>query len=316
MAAGTVTITAVPPPGMTLSSTAASFQATVTLPTLPLYYDALSPLTVGKNLQTTASPSQDTVESLPLTVTSSDPSKVLVSLDGTQAGSASVSLTLRRSVQATVFVQGLADSGTVMLTWSSPGYLPRTQKVNLYPSGFAFGQGSFTTSLKLPVMTVVSPVLIGVGYRVEEPLRGGFGPVTVVLSSSAPGVGTLTPSTLTFSSGGGRQDVKFTPVAAGQRDADGGAAGRIHRSGLVVDRGGGAIAVRILFLFFAGGLLPLLAASTPFRDLFFEPNRGQAPAHARYIARRRARQCCSTTKAWRCASTARRRDRCGCGSMV
>ena len=136
LAAGQATLSLDAPAGYTSNGT---LNVNVAVPSLPLL--SLSPVvSVGNNLQAALSVYQYTVESLPLTITSSDPSKVLLSLDPTKAGSASLPLTLART-PLSVYVQGLAAAGTATLTWSSPGYAPMTSQVNLYPERFRIRAG-------------------------------------------------------------------------------------------------------------------------------------------------------------------------------
>ena len=121
----------------------------------------MQPVTVGANLEVLATASLTSIPQVdvPVTITSGDPSRVLLrdaSADafGNGAGSASITMNVRAGTTSLFpgfWVQGLASSGSVNLTLSAPNYASSTVTVTLTHSGFVLispqGQGAdFTTN--------------------------------------------------------------------------------------------------------------------------------------------------------------------------
>ena len=112
---------------------------------------------IGQNLQTDARVVLAGVApggGLAVTVTSNDPSRLLLSTDPTAAGARSISLSVAGGGRATptFYVQALGSSGNATYTASAPGFGNATQTVTLASSGFVisspFGLGAnfFTTT--------------------------------------------------------------------------------------------------------------------------------------------------------------------------
>ena len=159
-----------------------------------------------------------------MTITSSDPTLVLLSEDATTDGTASIVLGFGTGgLLRGFYAQGLADSGSVQLTATAPGYTSDETTVTLTPSGFAiptFGLPFFpfyctTTSGDTPfevTALVLDPATLKV-IGSAFPLRPGAAPVSVPVISSDTNVGTVSPPT--FNAGDGRQFLTFHPVGLG-----------------------------------------------------------------------------------------------------
>jgi hypothetical protein len=188
---------------------------------------ALQPLTlpnatVGKDLQisTTASLPAATPTNLTVTITSSDPSKVLLSTSPTVSGSASINLSVGAGSAATplFYIQSLAASGTVTLTASGNGYGDGTAVVTLAQSGFYLVPTSLsTTTLSSDSTVAISVATLDANRQIvtAQPLRGGIAPVQVNVTSSDPTKGTIATSPVTFGANSSQGSTTFHPLAAG-----------------------------------------------------------------------------------------------------
>ena len=164
---------------------------------------------------------------LTVTLTSADPSKVLLSTGATTAGSASIAVTFsagNSGSSTTVYAQSLANSGTVQVTASAPGYANGSGSVSLVPSGFYFISGNITTTTLSSddLVRVCSASLNAATLNVaqQDELRGGIASVGVAVSSSNTAVGTLVNSPDGIPGGQGctyqtAPEMMFHPVGAG-----------------------------------------------------------------------------------------------------
>jgi hypothetical protein len=129
----------------------------------------LSDVTVGQNLEAQAMVAMNAAApagGLVISLTSNDPSRVLLSVTPDAAGSPSITLTVSSGfrVSPAFYVQGLANSGVITYTASAPGYDSATGKVTLTESGVViagpakFGNPIRTTlgriSARTPTITV------------------------------------------------------------------------------------------------------------------------------------------------------------------
>ncbi len=183
-------------------------------------------LAIGQNLESlaTVSVGVQTPTDVPVTISSTDPSRVLLSPDGTLAGGPSVGITIvaGQSFSFTGFyVQALDSSGVVMLNVSAPGYVSITTPVALAPSGFVV---SSSAGLGLNFSTdpgTDSPLRIS-SYRLstslapvlEQKIRGGIS-VSVMAAADKSLVGTILGSPLTINGGSSNGNVAFHPIGAG-----------------------------------------------------------------------------------------------------
>jgi hypothetical protein len=177
-----------------------------------------SSLTVGSNLQDVV-----TLFSLPsglsVSVTSSDPTRVLVSASPTVAGQASAVIKGQGPQNTVVYVQALAGSGTASLTFSAAGYQNASITVNLAPVAV-----ELTTPSNLSTLTPLSAPLafqakldtFTSGYSTSAPvLRPGAAPVSVQAAFSGTAIGTLSPSQITFNPGDSTQPFSFQATTPG-----------------------------------------------------------------------------------------------------
>ena len=123
-----------------------------------------------------------------ITVTSSDPSKLLVSDSPKSVGQASATIT-----GSTVFyAQAVDDNGDVTVTVSAPGFDSAAATVHLEPSYFSFGRGgtSFPSNVDYLSTYSTSVYLLhpGNNFLSNESLRPGAGPVTVPITVSDPSI--------------------------------------------------------------------------------------------------------------------------------
>jgi hypothetical protein len=217
-------------PRTTVRSTvlASAFFAVVGLPyALPAATGITAPdVTVGRNLEMYTSvrlPQPAPESGVQLTLTSDDPSRLLLSAAPDKAGSATISLKVRPHLSETpeFWVQGLADSGEATYTISGPGIDIGKGTVKLAPSAILILGPS-----KLPVypttphgnmirVTVVSAALDSSKKVVEEQSVAGGLQLEVDLANSNPQAGTLVASKLTLEGGSSTARTSFQPAAEG-----------------------------------------------------------------------------------------------------
>jgi hypothetical protein len=193
----------------------------------------MPPFSVGANLEVLATVGLNSpaASNLPVTITSADPTKVLLSTDATKAGSASVTLTVARlSTMAWpgLYVQSLDQSAigapdTVQLTVTAPGYVTLQCPVTLTPSALflsgpnGWGQNFSTTATGSVALTVQAFELDGNGNLAgSAQMVGGGLSLSVSVSSQNSTVGTITGSPAGFAAGSySVSGLSFQPVAAG-----------------------------------------------------------------------------------------------------
>lgn len=184
----------------------------------PTFY--LSPMTLGKDmqapLQLSLSPNPNL--NLPRTLTSGDPSKLLISADPNIPGSSSVT-----SFAGPIYVQALDSQGTVTLNASIPTFNDASTTVRLLPSGIGLSpesllsNGQYSTTTQSPKTRILAGF-----YSVDQTgnvtlsiLRAGLGPVMANVTSSNPAVGSIAGSPVRISTDGTQSSVDFTPLSVG-----------------------------------------------------------------------------------------------------
>jgi hypothetical protein len=208
----------------------ADTSATINVVTAPAI-TVFGGVTIGKDLEAGDSfflEAPAPAGNLVVTLTSSDPANLLLSQDPTAAGAASVTVTVGAgNSSGSFYIHALAGSGGASVTASASGYANGTATLTFVPSGFFSDVpgGDFTTNQlasNTPLRVCVGqldPVthdLLSYGQ-----LRGNLG-VSVAMTSSDPGVGTIVNSPYTFNGGdscslytGGQVGLQFDPVGAG-----------------------------------------------------------------------------------------------------
>jgi hypothetical protein len=215
--------------GFSTASNGTQITATVDFPAL-----SLAPIVVGRDLEAQASVALGAVApagGITVTLTSTDPSRVLLSTTAAAAGSDTVSLSVAAGATSTppFFVQALAGAGSVPLNATAPGYSAATGMAGLRPSGFVFASSDFTTgetaaSTPLVLKSVwLDPithiVTIDAACSACQPLRGGLAPVSVSVTSSSPAVGSVSAPAV-FTAGFGSASTNFAPAAHGSTTLD------------------------------------------------------------------------------------------------
>jgi hypothetical protein len=215
-AAGTVTISEASP-GITTATATVNVGGAI----------SVSNATVGQYMQGSINVSLATTPTAAITVTvTSGSSSVLLSKSSTAVGSPSVTFSgVTTSFVGTVYVQGQSlgagMSGSSLITAvASSGYADGTGTVTVDPSGFIINpsQGNITTTtLSRATNITLQPVILNPGtltYAGSGQLNPGIGPIGVPMSSSLPGVGTVT-SPVIFNGGDSSDTASFQPVGGG-----------------------------------------------------------------------------------------------------
>jgi hypothetical protein len=237
---GDVTFAIKEPPGFDVPAEFATVTAAVRKPGIVLSED----LFIGQNLEvggTLALGEYSPAAGLTVTLTSADPTQLLLSVSKEEPGSKSVQIKVpAEGINATYFLQALGNSGEVEYTATAPGFRSRTGVVKLAPSGItltpyfqgppdeaqvrnrqaADGTYGFTTSEseKTPMNVIVwtaqlDPKTHKSADITVQPLRGGIS-LTVPLTNSNPATGKITPQ-VTITGGSDHGSADFTPVSAG-----------------------------------------------------------------------------------------------------
>ncbi len=206
VAGGTSTLSVSQPSGFSAPASGTSMIATVAQPAI-----SLNPITVGYNLQALGVGQLNLASSNPLTVTitSSDPGRVLLSANAGSVGSGSIALSVPAGSRSLplFYVQGLASTGVVTLTASASGYSTATGSVALNPSAFLLsgpsGMANFSTTTISPPTSLVLSV-----YQLDpstHPMRlGQLRPgasASVIVTSGNTNTGSVSGSPALFSAG-------------------------------------------------------------------------------------------------------------------
>ena len=212
VSAGEAILRLATPPGFVTPAGRTEIPVLAESPRLLIY----PPEAIGMNLQRAIGIG---VEQMPpnrpaLTITSSDPQRLLVSSDPRREGSASVTVPATAVGYPQVWAQALADEGAVTLTAKADQLREAVTQLRLTHSAFAIGQSELETT----VLSQPSQIAVLVGPRglsSEQTLRAGISPVTVELTNSDRSIGTLSSSHLVFESGDRGKTSQFRPLAPG-----------------------------------------------------------------------------------------------------
>jgi len=183
-------------------------------------------VTIGKDLQVQVNgslPEQVPYGTkLPFTITSSDPTKVLLSTTDDSVGKSSITVIVPGGSSSipSFYVQALQGSGVVDITATAPGGYGKVFKATLTPSGFIintpgnFNTTTFSGNTNIQITSArLNPTTNA--WASNQYLRGGLGDVSIYLTCSDVAVGerTLTPVGMT----GGMNVVttQFDPNSSG-----------------------------------------------------------------------------------------------------
>ena len=181
---------------------------------------------VGQNLETTINltlPQPAPTGGVQVTVTTADPSKLVLSGRAGDPGTSSLALSVGEGLTTItgIFVQGLVSSGSVSVTASAPGYTDGAATMTLTPSAFVIagpgGIGAALTANQGSTTTLtVSTVQLDAAFHIvqTQQLRGGFS-TSVGVTSSTPSVGAITNSPLPFNGGDLTATTQFSAVSPG-----------------------------------------------------------------------------------------------------
>jgi len=183
-------------------------------------------VTVGKNLQVSASVSLSGRSSSPVVVTlqSQDPTRLMFSTSptGTASQSINVTIPLNQTVTPDFYVQAFDSVGTVGYTVSAPSFGSVNSVVTLAPSGLVIqspaGFGSdfiMTLGVGDATLSIWPARLDATGAPVATQAVASGMSLTVTVGSDTPGVGTITISPFAISGGSTYASTGFHPVGNG-----------------------------------------------------------------------------------------------------
>jgi hypothetical protein len=185
-------------------------------------------VTVGENLEVIANVALADAapeNGFTITLTSSDPGRVMFSKTPSETGTGSLQLKVRAGYRDSpdFYIQGFAKSGTVKYTASVPGLGDASGVVTLAPSGVILARSGMgvqqllttTGSAKTPLLVYTALLDSDMNFVYPQPVAGGKS-VSVTLTSSNAQVGTTLPAAVTFAGGTAGVDVEFRPLTAGQ----------------------------------------------------------------------------------------------------
>ena len=181
-------------------------------------------ITVGRNLQGYSGiklgvPAPE--NGLEVTVTSDDPTRLLLAMGPDQPGSKSITLKVNGNYVETpdFCVQALADTGAATFTATAPGFGSTKGKVKLARSvivmtGPLKGPTFDTTPGEQSKIIFYSAHVDQAGDVVQQPIAGGLS-VNVDLTSSNAKVGAITVPSVTLKSGESSVNAVFKPAGVG-----------------------------------------------------------------------------------------------------
>ena len=221
---GSTTITVTEPTGFTTPSD----NSNVVVVTVKPNSVTAGSATVGYQLEeaTLVTLQGAATSNITVTITSNDPTKLLLSTDGVSAGQSSINLTIQSGFSRTpsFYVYGLVKSGSATYTANVPGFGSANGTVSFAPSGFVlvgpFGLGvDFSTTTGSPqsanAIDVQSYQLDSSGNLVTaQPVAGGL-TVNVNITSSQPAFGTMSGSPAVFTGGVFDVGARFQPLTDG-----------------------------------------------------------------------------------------------------
>ncbi len=154
-------------------------------------------------------------------MTSNGPAIATISNSGTVVGGTTLTFTNVTSTSVgTIYVQG-QSVGSTTITVSAPGYVNGSGVVTVDLGGFAFyyDQDFTTTTASSPTNLTLYPVSLAPGtltvVQYGFQLNPGLGAISVPVTSSAPGLETITSSPVVFNPGDSGDSTSFQPATVG-----------------------------------------------------------------------------------------------------
>lgn len=181
-------------------------------------------VSVGNNLEASieAKISQPAAGGVLLTLTSSDPSKLVITGRPNSAGMQRLNVGIPAGLNSVggIYLQGLASSGSVVVSATADGYSAGSALVTLTPSGFIItgpgGGSSFTTNVGSSASTLtLNSVRLdsNLNFAEVQAVRGGFSASVAVNNSNANAGTVATP--VAFGGGVDTAMTLFTPTTNG-----------------------------------------------------------------------------------------------------
>ncbi len=219
LAVGNMNLTVTPPSNFTAPSQSQVIPVTVSVPSINI-----GTVSVGKDLQVQDGAWLEApapTNGVDVTLTSSDPSKVLLSTSASAAGSTSITLHYAQgySAQLYFYVQALANSGSVTLTAKGTGYADSTATVSLLPSGFIISNGNITNATvggpDVPIGIASAALDSSLNFFAYQQMRAGVSATNVAVASSNAAVATITTTPLVFNATDTSHSTALHPIGAG-----------------------------------------------------------------------------------------------------
>ena len=181
---------------------------------------------IGRNLEAFASIklSEPAPEGgLEITVTSNDPSRLLLAQLPEQAGAKSITLKVNHEYAESpdFYIQAVGGLGDATFTASAPGYEMATGAVTIAPSAILisgpFQSTAFRTTTRSSATIALRSVLLDEkGKQVQEqPLAGGLS-IPIEITSSDPKAGSIAGTPITLKGGGTIVAAEFRPAGVGE----------------------------------------------------------------------------------------------------
>jgi hypothetical protein len=191
------------------------------LTVVPAAVNFQNPLSVGYNLVSVNSIALASRVSSPLaiTLTSSDPSRLLLgsSLNSSGVASLMVTVAANQSTSQQFYLIGLASSGTVALNVAVPGLSPTSSTVTLQPSGLVWIGPTISANVNSQVGLTVETYALDPQTLAPQSvftLRTGLAAIPVVITSSNTAE-VASPITFQLAAGSSQASTVVTPHAAG-----------------------------------------------------------------------------------------------------
>jgi hypothetical protein len=221
-----VAVTSVATGSTTLTTNATGISpatATITVTNAPPI--TVADFSIGRNLQVAVNGSLGVaappVTGVPVTITSADPARLLLSTSATAIGTSSITVTVGGNLTSIpqFFLHALDGAGTAQFTTSATGYATDTSTVTFAPSGFIINSPSLintTTFAANSSLQITSARLLPgtLAWQANQDLRSGFS-ASVSVTSSDTSVGTIVGSPATFTGGQGSATPAFDPANQG-----------------------------------------------------------------------------------------------------
>lgn len=190
----------------------------------------LTTASVGENLQAPVNltlsqpaPTGNFPPGLVVTLTSADPNKLLLAGRPVDAGTGTLIVTVPEGQTSIgVYVHGVANSGTVMVTASASGYNNGTSSYTLTPSALTLsgpaGAGApFSVNQGTSTTLTVNSVRLDSNFNIVQgqQVRGGFS-ASVPVTSFSSFIGTITTSPVVLNGGDSSATTQFNAANPGQ----------------------------------------------------------------------------------------------------